>query len=334
MRIYCPEPLAAHDVAYLFYFKYARERLVKNVFNEPMPPNFFELDVAYVALEEAQAVVLPNNFLRLTDEAQEYIARHADHAHRRGIPIFVFSLGDLTDGLRFDPRVRVFRVSAYRSSMSLQDIVIPTLTTDLGASGITLREKSDTPVVSFCGQAGYVTLRQWAGYFVKNMLLPSQRRLGVYWRRRMMAACRHSLLVTAKFIVRRSYSMAARTIELAPIAARRDFVLNVQESDFVLAPKGDGNYSNRFLEALSMGRIPVVPDTDIVLPLEHEIDYAKILVSVPMTQIKDTPRLIRAYYDSLSADVWRERQRLARETYERNLRQDAYFKKFFAELSV
>jgi hypothetical protein len=79
-----------------------------------------------------------------------------------------------------------------------------------------------------------------------------------------------------------------------------------------------------------MGRIPVVPDTDIVLPLENLIDYSKIIVRVPPNRIDNTPRLVRDFYDSLNDTQWEARQRLARETFEKYLRLDAFFRIYFA----
>jgi hypothetical protein len=145
----------------------------------------------------------------------------------------------------------------------------------------------------------------------------------------MMRACSGSPLIKTSFIVRRGFSGALKTIDLPPERARKEFIDNVRESDFVLAPKGDGNYSNRFLEALSMGRIPVVVDTDIMLPFEDAIGYEKIMIRVPMDGIARTPHYIREFYDKLNEGEWQERQRLARETFDDYLRQDAFFRYYF-----
>src|SRR3989344_9142302 len=155
------------------------------------------------------------------------------------------------------------------------------------------------------------------------------RKQGIYWRKSAMRTLARSALVRTNFIVRRSFSGAMSTIELAPEAARAEFIESIKNSDFVLTPKGDGNYSTRFLETLSLGRIPVLLNTDTVLPLEDVIDYSKIVVRVPMNQVHDTPELIRKFYDALSDSEWQDRQRLAHETFQKYLRQDAFFRYFF-----
>jgi hypothetical protein len=78
--------------------------------------------------------------------------------------------------------------------------------------------------------------------------------------------------------------------------------------------------------------MPVVVDTDIVLPFEDEINYSSVMVRVPMNRVKDTSRFIREWYDVLSETDWGRRQRLAREVFETCLKQDAFFRRFFESL--
>ena len=337
MKAYCPEPLAHVPVHPLFYFKYQPGERPRGLFKENLPPNYFEHDVAYVgAATKAEVIVLPNNFTSFDSAAEAYVAGHADEAERLGIPLFLFSFGDFTDRLHFDPRAYIFRLSIYRSALGPRDISVSTLTEDLGQAGIHVRSRGSVPRVSFCGQAGYQTFKQWIKYYLKVLAYTGRpaRRLGVYWRRRMMQACRNSKWVTTTFIIRRSFSGAQRTIELDPVLARQEFVDSIIGADFVLAPKGDGNYSNRFLEALSLGRIPVYVDTDMVLPLEEIIDYTKIAVRVPMHQVVQTPQYIKKFYDALTEGEWRERQELARTTFATYLRHDSFFATYFQSFGL
>ena len=47
---------------------------------------------------------------------------------------------------------------------------------------------------------------------------------------------------------------------------------------FSLCPRGKGNYSLRFYETLRAGRIPVLLDTEMVLPCEDRIDWHDAIV--------------------------------------------------------
>ncbi|MDP2655092.1 MAG: exostosin family protein [bacterium] len=187
---------------------------------------------------------------------------------------------------------------------------------------------------------GFDSWRGWVKYYAKNLWyecvsildpMVRARKLGVYWRRAMMRACERSSLVKTNFIIRQSFSGHAKSIELDPAQARREYLETTANTDFVLSPKGDGNYSNRFLKTLAFGRVPVLVDTDAVLPLEDDIDYAKIIVRVPMGRVADTPRYIRDFYDALTDEEWRSRQQLARDTFEKYLKQDTFFRRFFAK---
>lgn len=306
----------------------------RGVFDEDPAPNFFEREGRFAGrIEDATAVILPHNFAALDAAARDYIARHADAAGRLRIPVYAFSFADFSDRVRFDPRVRVFRLSGYRRSLGARDIVVPTTVREFGPQALVLRDKRALPVVSFCGQAGYQTPLQWCKYYLKVLLHSAapERRLGVYWRRAAMRALARSPQVATRFIIRRSFSGAEKTIELPPKEAREEFLRNITESDFVLAPKGDGNYSNRFLEALALGRIPVLIDTDAALPLPDVVPYDKIMVRVPMADTARTAAYVRDFYDALDGEEWKERQTLARSVFERYLRQSSFFSYYFTQ---
>jgi hypothetical protein len=340
MRVYCPKPLDSQQLYPLFLFKFAPERKIEGLFKDNLPPNYFEREVEYTdAPEEADAIILPNNFTFLKDEAQKYIEWYASMGEKLGKPVFVFSCGDHTDALKFDSRVNVFRYSLYRSSANPKDICAPTLTEDLGAQGITLRKKGEQPTISFCGKAGFSSPRELVAswlkkikYEVVGILRPAARARirGVFWRIWSIKALKGSSSVKTLFIIRKTFSGAQRTIELDPAQARREFLESLINTDFVLAPKGDGNYSNRFLEALSLGRFPVVVDTDCVFPLEETIDYSKIVVRVPMNKLKKIPRYVRDFHDALTPEEFVARQNLARAIFEKYLRQDSFFASYFS----
>lgn len=337
MKFFSPSPLNNRPLHDLFAFR-AGVKPWRGVFDN-LPPNYFEKSAVFVdAPESADAIILPHNFKEVDAEAESYIKMHADTAQRLNKPLFVFSFGDHTDTTRFDPRVYVLRLSTYRSELESRDIVVAATAEDFGIPHY--RDKVELPTVSFCGFAGFKTLKLWLRYYARNAYwelraqfnpLARAHKQGIYWRRRIMRACLRSKKIKCNFIVRRSFSGALRTIELPPEQARAEFLGNMRNSDFVLAPKGDGNYSNRFMEVLSMGRIPVLIDTDIALPFEKEIPYEKFVVRVPMEKVEKTPEYICSFYDSLSPEEWQERQRLARRAYEEYLRQDVFFENLFRE---
>jgi hypothetical protein len=57
-----------------------------------------------------------------------------------------------------------------------------------------------------------------------------------------------------------------------------DFESNMKESHFNICNRGKGNFSMRFYQTLSAGRIPILLNTDMELPFMDEIDWNKIIV--------------------------------------------------------
>tara|TARA_Y100000389_G_C17453032_1_gene516123 strand:+ start:221 stop:1048 length:828 start_codon:yes stop_codon:yes gene_type:complete len=64
-----------------------------------------------------------------------------------------------------------------------------------------------------------------------------------------------------------------------------NFNENMKSSEFVFCPRGNGNFSIRFYEALLSGRIPVVIKSDNELPFNRYIDWNKLCV---ISENKDT----------------------------------------------
>ena len=62
---------------------------------------------------------------------------------------------------------------------------------------------------------------------------------------------------------------------------RRGYLSLLEDTQFVLCPRGKGLNSIRFFEALRLGRIPVLVSDDTKLPLEDRIDYSQVMVRVP-----------------------------------------------------
>lgn len=66
---------------------------------------------------------------------------------------------------------------------------------------------------------------------------------------------------------------------------RKRYLENLNDSQFILCPRGAGLNSIRFFEALRMGRIPVLIADDTKLPLEWLVNYDNFVVRVPEADI-------------------------------------------------
>ena len=114
--------------------------------------------------------------------------------------------------------------------------------------------------------------------------------------------------------------------ELARVASRADELraslavprrhaprLRSQHGRFRLRPmcQRGGNFSYRFYETLSCGRIPVFVDTDCVLPADDLVDWQKICVWVDESELDEISDRVAGFHSALSPSDFTEMQATA-----------------------
>ncbi len=315
----------------------------------PTPPLFQHVDpLVYKDLcelvnspEEADYLFVPHDY--------QYLEQNTDyHAYLESLyrthskQILLTLYGDVERKVKVRG-ARVLRTSVYRFEKTNEDIVIPPFVSDLGEY-LVVRNKGTRPSIGFVGWArvhGGVRLVQYYGKVFLNeiraLLFGSwlrAKRQGIYFRQQALRVLEKSALVKLHAIIRNAYSANRKSIELDPVIARAEYINNIATTDFTLAVKGDGNYSLRFFEVLSMGRIPILIDTECVLPLEDEIDYASFSVRLPYTALSQLPQLLVDRYAALSNEEFRSMQQRARDAFTSALRADVFYRKLFVQLAL
>jgi hypothetical protein len=285
---------------------------------------------------QADAVVLPTFWSRtVLDEAHRLaaVARDADR------PFVIF--GDL------DPEPLVPIASALLLHPGLhRSTVRPSMAAALPVTcadrlalrgGLTVRPKPDRPVVGFCGQ-GAATLasraRRTATVAAARLAhrrgrlaeVPPPWRSHVALRARALDALRRHPGIEDRFAVRDRYRAGVRgTADLAAHPTTIEFDRNVAETDYTLCVRGTGNFSVRFYEALSFGRVPVLVDTDSMLPFEHRIAWDDLIVRIDASQVDDLPELLAEHHRAIGPDRFEARQRELRATWEEWLSVDGCY---------
>lgn len=285
-------------------------------------------------VEDSDFVLLPQSLRKVTQEWISYFNSVRDQS--RGKQIIALVGGDLSHRVIFDEAI-LFKVCEFKSFVHSNTVIMPPYTEDL-TEGVpfTVRTKNKIPTIGFCGYAGFPSWKTAAKYCTKNFMLDviafvtmnphwHVYKRGIYFRRKAIQILTESEKVTANFIIRDSFSGNVATTRVQPEQAREEFIGNIQSSDFVLSPKGDGNASARFFETLSLGRIPILIDTDMPLPLENIIDYSKFILRVPYSDISRLGDIVSDFYESLSSDSFITMQEHARSAYKKFLRYDAFF---------
>ena len=97
----------------------------------------------------------------------------------------------------------------------------------------------------------------------------------------------------------------------------------------VLCCRGAGNFSYRLYEVLSCGRIPVIIDTDILLPCDNVIDWNKFIITTPENINYD----IESWWNNITEEQYKEVQLYSRFIYE-NYLNPAGFAKYISTLNI
>jgi len=119
-----------------------------------------------------------------------------------------------------------------------------------------------------------------------------------------------------------------------PSQLRQAYLEDLDDSDYVLCARGQGNYSLRLFETLAMGRIPVVLDTDLVLPFEDEIDWRSLVVWIPAGGEHTIGERVAAFHQDLGPEQFLERQVRLREVFERWIEPAAFFNQWARRMKL
>jgi len=158
------------------------------------------------------------------------------------------SMTDLPDG------ICVFQSSIDRSSRKSTQFPMPYPFSKIDEKFELITETPPSkPSIGFCGF-----------YFVNEI------------RRDTLYHLKRDKRLNTDFIWRASYQ--AKSDNISQDDARIEFIENMRNNAFNVCVRGNGNYSFRFYEALSCGRIPVLLDTDTILPFDDVIDYSEFCI--------------------------------------------------------
>lgn len=278
---------------------------------------------------KADYLLLAHNFSTLRKHPN-YVAEFEALSRKHNKQVVVFWHGDRDDPVALSHAI-IFRTSLYGRSALRNEIAMPAYSEDLlQDTTLEIRKKGEKPVIGFCGWAEYRSLKNRLGTYAQNAAVDARallsgnpllraRRKGLSFRRQAIAALQGHDTISTNFIIRSSYSGHKHTITIDPETARHEYRNNMLQSDLALCMKGDGNFSYRFYEALSLGRIPLLIDTDCVLPCADRIDYDSFIVRVPFGDIAQLPKRVEEWWDGLEADQFMNMQKKAREAYEQYL---------------
>jgi len=254
-------------------------------------------------------------------------------------PILLNLSGDYPLEISFKNSI-IIKNSLYLYELKNNEVAVPPTIEDIGKNHIKIKHKGDKANVSFVGFAEYpnnlTKLKTMCNILVLiikslvNKRITSKIR-GLHYRIKIINLLKKSKSIDKNFVIRNHFSGSKKTV-LEFNKQRIEYINNLASSDYVLCIKGDGNYSLRFYETLSMGKIPILVNTEKVLPLMDKIDYAKFCLIIDYKDIKNINEIITSFHNNITNEDFIEMQRLSREFFEKYLQVHKYYQIFFNEV--
>ncbi len=283
----------------------------------------------FVAVEPSEADVL---FYPRMYEGKRAEMQAIALARSLGKPIVFLRTGDWHDAIRL-PYGVVYRHAIFASRRVPGEYAMPALCEDMllrTDGAVSVRAKGPKPRVGF---RGYVGRRRM--HLAYRLMGRRQKAIGLEIRAQLLERLARSSDLETDF-VKNDRFMGATAGVLNPnreIAARvrGDYVDNIVGSDYTLCVRGAGNFSYRFYEVLSAGRIPVYIDTDGVLPYEGEVDWKRHCVWVEGRHIDRAADKILEFHAALSDAEFEALQQRNRILWEEYLAPLAFYRRALAK---
>lgn len=239
--------------------------------------------VEYTSMEDADYFVYHDKF---NDGIAEFIKTTQNFNHK---PILAFYNDDdsRTISKNLPDNVYVFRTSINKSKQSINEFALPAWSSDLLSkfNSCKIRDKIKKPVIGFCGA------------------LTNSSRVAA------LDALKDNNNVETNFIIRNSFWGGKIHDEVL----REEYIQNMIDSDIILCCRGAGNFSFRLYECMSLGKIPLIIDTDISLPCSDKINWSDNFI---VTSIDDINKNVNAFWGKIGATDYMELQSKARYIYE------------------
>lgn len=162
--------------------------------------------------------------------------------------IIIFILDDYEFELLSYPNQIIVRSSADKSLLKFNEVVLPFLWSPVFKPFEPL-SKGEKPIVGFCG---------WRSKY----------------RYEILKAIRTDTRIQENYIMRDKFMGGHRLNDNLV----DDFDNNMKESHFIICNRGTGNFSMRFFQTLASGRIPIVVNNDMQLPLHGVADYNNVII--------------------------------------------------------
>lgn len=248
--------------------------------------------------EECDYVVSSNFEFGLDN--RKIIQKLLDNYIKYDRKVIVFLVSDFGNRLNIPKNVILFRTSLYKSIRKDNEFILPYIW-EYYKEDFNPINKTQKPIIGFCGN-----IKNNSGYRLSciNRLNKEDN-------------------IKTNFITRQTFGGGnLNKNELA-----KDFKNNILDSHFTLSNRGRGNFSIRFYQVLSIGRIPLLIDSDMIFPFEEEINWDQLIIKAKTET--ELIKKIHNWWDSKDNEELTKIQYDCKQTYENYLSPKAFGNKIF-----
>jgi hypothetical protein len=303
-------------------------RRFSNLYKEA--PNYF----CSVSAKEAEVYVYPYRY-ELNDET----INAAQDASKRGVECIFFTHGDDASTPEV-PYGKLYRHSIFADKKGRNEYAMPAFADDIldnlpssiPSGLIEARKMTEKPVVGFRGYVGNPLLRT-----AFRILGRHEKAAGLSLRNQLLKILASDQEIITLFEKQNHFSggkkgITHRDSDFAEMV-RADYIANILSSDYTLCVRGAGNFSYRFYEVLSAGRIPLFVNTKCVLPFEDEIDWRKHCVWIESDNISKISKQLMSFHDGISPEEFLQIQSKNRILWEEYLTPLGFYRRLLGKLA-
>lgn len=295
------------------------------------------------SIQDCDLAVYPNKaFTPETLAFDSSVFQAAMEAQKHQKPLIIDATSD-SDVFLDIPSAHILRCGLYQSLKKSFETECPywsNYRTKKGLDALSINPKGIKPVVGFCGTTSSIgklanlTKRFIPATFTRTVLSQGKlaRRtdprltegMSLQLREQAMKILAGDRRIVNLFDVTNSHQSYYVDDEANKIALENLFITNTSRSDYVLCVRGSGNYSGRFYMALNAGRIPVVVDTDGVIPYEEELE----IIKVPINSLAKIGDLILEHFERTSEQELKDMKLRNRIAYHQFLSPERFLPRF------
>jgi hypothetical protein len=295
--------------------------------------------------DEAAAFIFPINYFSIAQKGyEEQYKMLYQLAVSKGKKMLVYTGGDY--GKTFNDKVIItWRNAGFTSFNDRQTIIIPAFMSDpLERDDLVFQPHTyqEQPALSFTGFANPsfkeqlritgATLKANLNSWLKKNKSDTQSIYNAAGKRfTYLKELESNPTIKTDFIYRDKYRAGATNQEQRE-ASTLEFFKNLNDSPYTFCLRGAGNFSVRFYESLALGKIPVLIDTDVQLPLEHLIEWDQHICRVAPHE--NVVEQLLKFHKSHTATSFEALQISNRSLYENYLVRHAYFCKLYDSLKA